>query len=164
MRKAEVLERGVELITGDRETDYGEAHRNFADIAALWSVTLGTTVEPWQAAACLSQLKLARAIKTPTHEDSWVDMAGYVGLAGELATDILMAEWERQLLEAPSSYRVGDTIEGKDAYRDAPVGLKVKAEGSFTTYTHIGGGRWMPVDGGLVEDALWDRRTVIEVP
>lgn len=33
----------------------------------------------------MSQLKLARAIKTSTHVDSWTDMAGYVGLAAELA-------------------------------------------------------------------------------
>ena len=153
MRKAEVLERGVELITGDRETDYGEAHRNFADIAALWSVTLGTTVEPWQAAACLSQLKLARAIKTPTHEDSWVDMAGYVGLAGELATD-----------EPLSPYRVGDIIEGNDAYRNAPVGLKAKGEGSPYTYTHVGGGRWSWDDGGWDTCNLCNPRIIVAVP
>ena len=83
--KREILERAIALITGDREEDYGEAHKNFTDIAALWSVVLGVDVQPWQVAACMSQLKLARAIKTHTHADSWVDMAGYVGLAAELA-------------------------------------------------------------------------------
>ena len=83
--KREILERAIALITGDREEDYGEAHKNFSDIAALWSVVLGVDVQSWQVAACMSQLKLARAIKTPTHVDSWVDMAGYVGLAAELA-------------------------------------------------------------------------------
>ena len=83
--KREILERAIALITGDREEDYGEAHKNFADIAALWSVVLGVDVQPWQVAACMSQLKLARAIKTSTHADSWIDMAGYVGLAAELA-------------------------------------------------------------------------------
>ena len=83
--KREILERAITLIMGDREEDYGEAHKNFSDIAALWSVVLGVDVQPWQVAACMSQLKLARAIKTPTHVDSWVDMAGYVGLAAELA-------------------------------------------------------------------------------
>ena len=83
--KREILERAITLIVGDREDDYGEAHKNFSDIAALWSVVLGVDVQPWQVAACMSQLKLARAIKTSTHADSWVDMAGYVGLAAELA-------------------------------------------------------------------------------
>ena len=83
--KRAILERAIGLITGDREEDYGEAHKNFSDIAALWSVVLGVDVQPWQVAACMSQLKLARAIKTSTHVDSWTDMAGYVGLAAELA-------------------------------------------------------------------------------
>ena len=83
--KHAILERAIGLITGDREEDYGEAHKNFSDIAALWSIVLDVNVQPWQVAACMSQLKLARAIKTPTHVDSWVDMAGYVGLAAELA-------------------------------------------------------------------------------
>ena len=83
--KREILERAITLIMGDREEDYGEAHKNFSDIAALWSVVLGVDVQPWQVAACMSQLKLARAIKTSTHADSWIDMAGYVGLAAELA-------------------------------------------------------------------------------
>ena len=83
--KREILERAITLIMGNREDDYGEAHKNFSDIAALWSVVLGVDVQPWQVAACMSQLKLARAIKTSTHADSWVDMAGYVGLAVELA-------------------------------------------------------------------------------
>ena len=83
--KAAVLESAIELITGDREADYGEARKNFTDIAALWSVVLGVEVRAWQVAACMDQLKLARAIKTPTHRDSWVDKAGYTGLAAELA-------------------------------------------------------------------------------
>ena len=83
--KRAILERAIGLIMGDREEDYGEAHKNFSDIAALWSVVLGVDVQPWQVAVCMSQLKLARAIKTSTHADSWVDMAGYVGLAAGLA-------------------------------------------------------------------------------
>ena len=83
--KADVLDRAKALITGNRENDYGDAEKNFSDIAALWSVVIGIEVKPWQVAACMTQLKLARAIKTHDHHDSWVGMAGYVGLAGELA-------------------------------------------------------------------------------
>ena len=83
--KSDILDQAKALITGNREGDYGDASKNFSDIAALWSVVLGVFVNPWQVAACMTQLKLARAIKTHDHHDSWVDMAGYVGLAGELA-------------------------------------------------------------------------------
>ena len=83
--KGDILDQGKALIVGNREDDYGDASKNFSDIAALWSVVMGVEVKPWQVAACMTQLKLARAIKTPDHHDSWVDMAGYVGIAGELA-------------------------------------------------------------------------------
>ena len=83
--KGDILDQAKALITGNREDDYGDAAKNFSDIAALWSVVMGIEVKPWQVAACMTQLKLARAIKTHDHHDSWVDMAGYVGLAGELA-------------------------------------------------------------------------------
>ena len=83
--KGAILDSAKSLITGSREGDYGDAKKNFSDIAALWSVVFGFQVKPWQVAACMTQLKLARAIKTPDHHDSWIDMAGYVGLAGELA-------------------------------------------------------------------------------
>ena len=83
--KGDILDQGKALIVGNREDDYGDAAKNFSDIAALWSVVIGVEVKPWQVAACMTQLKLARAIKTHDHHDSWVDMAGYVGLAGELA-------------------------------------------------------------------------------
>ena len=32
---------------------------------------------------CLNQLKVSRLIETPTHADSWVDIAGYAALGGE---------------------------------------------------------------------------------
>ena len=83
--KGGILDQAKALIVGNREDDYGDAAKNFSDIAALWSVVIGVEVKPWQVAACMTQLKLARAIKTHDHHDSWVDMAGYVGLAGELA-------------------------------------------------------------------------------
>ena len=83
--KGDILDQAKVLITGNREDDYGDAAKNFSDISALWSVVMGIEVKPWQVAACMTQLKLARAIKTSTHVDSWTDMAGYVGLAGELA-------------------------------------------------------------------------------
>lgn len=80
-----ILEQGAELICGDREDNYGKPEVNFANIAALWSVTLGIEVKPWQVAMCLGQVKDARLIATPTHWDSWVDRAGYTGIGAELA-------------------------------------------------------------------------------
>lgn len=100
MNKREVLEKSIELITGDREEDYGEAIVNFSRIADLWSVVLGSKVQPWQVAACMMQVKIARAIKSPQHVDSWIDLCGYGALAAELALTTPLAEWGLELLRS----------------------------------------------------------------
>lgn len=78
------LEEASDLVKGQRQKDYGDKKKNFSDIAALWSVLLGKTIDPVQVAQCMVAMKLARLIKTPTHRDSWVDIAGYVACAEEL--------------------------------------------------------------------------------
>lgn len=84
--RTEILSTASKLITGQRQSDYGTPAENFARVARLWEVVLGIEVTPAQVALCLGQLKVARLIKSPDHLDSWVDLAGYTGLGGELAT------------------------------------------------------------------------------
>lgn len=86
MKKAALLSKAADLITGHREGDYGDIHKNFSDIARLWSPVLGMQITTHQVALCLMLLKVARIIKTPTHIDSWADAAGYLGIGCELAT------------------------------------------------------------------------------
>ena len=88
MNRDEALSGASELVNGRRAADYGDARTNFRDIAKLWSPILGTEFEPWQVALCMSQLKVARLFKTPTHVDSWMDGIGYLALGCELATDV----------------------------------------------------------------------------
>lgn len=81
-----VLAKAGELITGDRETDYGTPQDNFANIAARWSQTVGVKIEPWQVALMMIDLKVARMATTrKPHSDSFVDIAGYSALASELS-------------------------------------------------------------------------------
>ena len=82
MRREEILSTAAELINGDRERDYGEAHKNFQDMARLWSVILETEITEQQFVLCMIMLKAARLMKTD-HEDSWVDLCGYAALGGE---------------------------------------------------------------------------------
>ena len=127
MRKAETLKQSIDIITGQREEDYGDAHKNFSNVAGLWSIVLGTKVQPWQVAVMLLQLKVARIIKTPTHDDSWIDAAGYIGLGAELATE-KMADWELygcQLDETSGDFAVGDSVSTMDEYDALPVGTLV---------------------------------------
>lgn len=78
-QKIGILQKAHELIYSDRQQDYGPAKENFQNIADLWSVILGTSVTADQVAMCMIQVKVARLIRSPDHEDSWVDIAGYVG-------------------------------------------------------------------------------------
>ncbi|WP_019148807.1 DUF6378 domain-containing protein [Timonella senegalensis] len=81
----ELLVEAETLINGDRAETYGSAAENFARVAALWTVVLGTPVTATQVGLCLLELKVARAITAPNHRDSYVDAAGYIALTGEIA-------------------------------------------------------------------------------
>jgi hypothetical protein len=85
MNRDEILTTAEQLINGPRAKDYGDAAENFQRIADLWRPVLGADVTPEQVALCLAQLKIARLISSPAHEDSWVDACGYLALGGEIA-------------------------------------------------------------------------------
>lgn len=85
MNRSEILSTAESLINGDRAKDYGDASENFERIGKLWEPVLGVPVSAEQVALCLTQLKVARLITSPTHQDSWVDAAGYIALGGEIA-------------------------------------------------------------------------------
>lgn len=86
--RARILSTAEKLINGDRAKAYGHPKENFGRIAALWNAQLGKKLsEPLTAedvAYALVQLKMSRLANTPGHEDSLVDVAGYIALAGEL--------------------------------------------------------------------------------
>jgi hypothetical protein len=82
MKREEILQKAESLINGDRAKDYGDAHKNFQDIAKLWSVVLDKEITEQQFVLCMIMVKAARLMKTD-HEDSWVDICGYSALGGE---------------------------------------------------------------------------------
>ena len=73
MKRDEILKKAESLINGDRDRDYGDAHKNFQDVAKLWSVILETEVTEKQFVLCMLMVKATRLMKTD-HEDSWVDI------------------------------------------------------------------------------------------
>ncbi|WP_435298508.1 DUF6378 domain-containing protein [Timonella sp. A28] len=84
-KRSEVLKTASSLISGDRAAVYGDACENFKRIAELWEPILGVNVTATQVGLCLTQLKVARIITAPQHEDSFVDAAGYIALTAEIA-------------------------------------------------------------------------------
>lgn len=85
-----VLKEAAGLITGDREAEYGTPQVNFQRIADLWNVQLahllkdGAKFTPTDVALAMLQVKLGRAVQSPKR-DTFVDIAGYAGLAFELS-------------------------------------------------------------------------------
>jgi hypothetical protein len=79
-----VLKHALRTVA-QRGATHGPIDIGFRTIARLWSVVLGTRVEPWQVALCLDAMKTARVMHAPGHLDSWVDKCGYSAIGAELA-------------------------------------------------------------------------------
>ena len=75
-----ILQEAERIVNGPRASDYGDARENHQRIADIWSAVLGAKVTPEQVVMCMIGVKLARLANTPDHRDSWVDIAGYVGV------------------------------------------------------------------------------------
>lgn len=75
-----ILQKADEIINGERASDYGRAHVNMQRIADMWSAYLGRPVSIEDVSAMMILLKVSRLANTPKLFDSWMDIAGYVGV------------------------------------------------------------------------------------
>lgn len=97
MKRADVLDKAKQCVCRDREQEYGTPEDNFRTVGCLWSAYLTAAhpelatvlplkgITPKDVAIMMSLLKVARAA-TGNSSDSFVDLAGYAALAGEIAT------------------------------------------------------------------------------
>lgn len=86
MKREDILDEAKRLITGDRAQTYGDAEDTHARIGAVWGGILGVDeIEPEIVAIMLAGMKLVRAAKQPSHYDSFVDIAGYAAIGGEIS-------------------------------------------------------------------------------
>jgi len=83
---AEIAARAAELVAGERAKQHGDIAEGFARTARLWSAYLGVTVTDVDAAHMLALLKIGRAQGGALNEDDWVDGAGYLACAAQIAT------------------------------------------------------------------------------
>lgn len=83
-KREQVLVDALQIISRDRNVDYGEPERNFAAIAELWTVYLNHPIEPHDVAVALALVKIARIRQSPKKWDHWVDIAGYAACGGEV--------------------------------------------------------------------------------
>jgi hypothetical protein len=101
-KRAEILRTAEELINGDRALTYGPPEISFGRIAGIWNamgyrhhvqvehqppgITKANELDAVDAALILIGMKLSRTVGNREHLDNWLDLAGYSGLGGELAT------------------------------------------------------------------------------
>ena len=96
-----ILLEAAELVAGDRERAYGDKLESHANIAALFNGYLGGRLLPGRAltardvALMMVLLKVARTMTGEHHPDNYVDMAGYAGVAGQIADLMAAAGDER---------------------------------------------------------------------
>lgn len=96
MKRDEILKTAEEIVTKDRNVQYGEPENNFSVIAEFWSTYLSqhnggraVPLTPMDVALMMVLFKLGRLTTARAVTlDSFVDAAGYVACAGEIATDM----------------------------------------------------------------------------
>lgn len=84
MLRSDILDTAKEVITGDRQKDYGSAYENFERIAHLWSEYLGTGITMQDVANMMILLKIARSLGPGNKDDNYIDICGYAAIAGEM--------------------------------------------------------------------------------
>ncbi len=83
MKTKEFLSKANVLVEGDRQKDYGDKLHNHSNIAKLWSAYLDKEITAHDAAVMLALLKVARTKFGQPTEDTYVDAAAYMAIAGE---------------------------------------------------------------------------------
>lgn len=97
MKREEILARAKDIVSGDRDKEYGSPENSFQQIANLWQAYLKIPIDNRDVANMMVLFKIARLQYRPDHEDSWVDIAGYAACGGEIATsevrEVKDGEW-----------------------------------------------------------------------
>lgn len=87
MRREDFLNKVADIVTKDRNNQYGEPEDSVKVIAKLWSIWLDKEIEEYDVAVLMILMKVAR-MKHKVKEDSWLDIAGYSSLGSELCDDV----------------------------------------------------------------------------
>jgi hypothetical protein len=83
-----ILEKLKGIVCRDRMKDYSDAEDNFRHIGNRWTLYLNQRfgasfkLESHDVAIMMCDVKISRIAATPTHQDSWYDLAGYAVCGG----------------------------------------------------------------------------------
>lgn len=80
-----VLEEAGNIISGNRDLQYGEPEENFTTIADLWNTYIDkiTVLTAKDVAMMMVLLKVAREVSGRGKRDNLIDIAGYAACAAE---------------------------------------------------------------------------------
>ena len=84
MNTDQFLNKASSLVKGQRHKDYGDKTDNHKNIAKLWSAYLDVDITPHDVAIMMCLLKVARTKLGEISEDTYIDMAAYGAIAGEI--------------------------------------------------------------------------------
>lgn len=90
MNRTETLNTALAAVE-QRGQSYGKPENNFARIARRWNIHLlnryglEPKLDAVDVAAMMADMKLARLEESPSHVDSWVDLAGYAACGAEVS-------------------------------------------------------------------------------
>lgn len=90
--REQCLDKAKECVMKDRNSTYGSPEDSFQKVANLWEAYKGTPFTPKDVALMLALLKVGRLSANPTHDDSWIDLAGYAACGSELGNPKPSAE------------------------------------------------------------------------
>ena len=89
--RVKILHQALEIVTKDRNQDYGNPEDNFATIANYWTTYLQSkhliprseNLVASDVAAMMILMKCSRLATSPNKLDHWIDIAGYSACGGD---------------------------------------------------------------------------------
>jgi hypothetical protein len=89
--RADILDEAKQAVCSDRNAEYGEPIENFSRWAGACNALGyrrpdGGLLKPHDLAVIMGLGKLSRSVQSPDKRDTWVDLAGYAAVGGELVT------------------------------------------------------------------------------
>lgn len=82
--RTRVLAAAMDLVNGQRESDYGTPQESFTRIADMWTAYLGYKVTGRDVCIMMGLLKAGR-LSNGHHQDSAIDASAYFALSAEVA-------------------------------------------------------------------------------
>jgi len=87
MKNSDILNIASQLVNNDRNDQHGDMTTNHINIARLWSAYKGVEFTAHEVAIMMALLKIARTKIGAVNPDDYVDACGYLGIAGEIASE-----------------------------------------------------------------------------